>query len=130
MGKKPESPRYICLPPLPINLASPQNPKVLWNIQLKALLWGIEFVAWAWEFLRQVLTPLGFPDGFSGKETACQYRRCGFEPWAGKIPPGGRNGNPHQYSYLKKIPWTEEPGRLHSPQGGKEWDATEHTCTH
>ena len=25
--------------------------------------------------------------------------------------PGGGNGNPFQYSYLK-IPWTEEPGGL------------------
>jgi len=26
--------------------------------------------------------------------------------------PGGKNGNPLQYSCLKKIPWTEEPGGL------------------
>ena len=24
-----------------------------------------------------------------------------------------------------RIPWTEEPGRLYSPQGYKEWDTTE-----
>ena len=32
---------------------------------------------------------LGFPDGASGKEPACQcrrYRRCGFDPWVGKMP--------------------------------------------
>ena len=23
----------------------------------------------------------------SGKESACQYRRCGFDPWSRKIPP-------------------------------------------
>ena len=31
----------------------------------------------------------GFPDGMSGKEPACQcrrHRRCGFDPWVGKIP--------------------------------------------
>ena len=31
----------------------------------------------------------GFPDGTSGKEPACQcrrHRRCGFDPWVGKIP--------------------------------------------
>ena len=22
----------------------------------------------------------------SGKESACQFRRCGFDPWVGKIP--------------------------------------------
>ena len=32
---------------------------------------------------------LGFPGGTSGKEPACQCRRrkrCGFDPWVGKIP--------------------------------------------
>ena len=31
----------------------------------------------------------GFPVGSGGKESACQYRRhkrCGFDPWIGKIP--------------------------------------------
>ena len=28
---------------------------------------------------------LGFSDG-SGKESACQCRRCGLNPWVGKIP--------------------------------------------
>ena len=31
----------------------------------------------------------GFPGGTSGKESACQCRRCkrrGFDPWVGKIP--------------------------------------------
>ena len=27
-----------------------------------------------------------FPDGASGKEPTCQYRRCGLDPWVGKIP--------------------------------------------
>ena len=32
---------------------------------------------------------MGFPGGTSGKEPACQCRRCkrlGFDPWVGKIP--------------------------------------------
>ena len=32
---------------------------------------------------------MGFPSGTSGKEPACQCRRCkrcGFDPWVGKIP--------------------------------------------
>ena len=32
---------------------------------------------------------LGFPGGASGKQPACQCRRrrrCGFDPWVGKIP--------------------------------------------
>ena len=28
----------------------------------------------------------GFPNGSSGKESACQCRRCRFDPWVGKIP--------------------------------------------
>ena len=28
--------------------------------------------------------------------------------------PGGGNVNPLQYSYLKKISWVEEPGRIQS----------------
>ena len=32
---------------------------------------------------------LGFPGGTGGKENACQcrrHKRCGFDPWVGKIP--------------------------------------------
>jgi len=39
------------------------------------------------------------PWWLSGKESACQCRRCGFDPWVMKIP-GERNGNPLQYSFL------------------------------
>ena len=28
----------------------------------------------------------GLPRWLSGEESACQWRRCGFEPWGGKIP--------------------------------------------
>ena len=33
-------------------------------------------------------TPMGFPGGASGKESTsqCRSRRCGFDPWVGKIP--------------------------------------------
>ena len=37
-----------------------------------------------------------------GKEPACQCRRCGFNPWVGKVP-GVRNGNPFQYSCLENF---------------------------
>ena len=36
-----------------------------------------------------LFVPLGFPCSTSGKEPACQCRRCKrlrFEPWVGKIP--------------------------------------------
>ena len=44
--------------------------------------WWVSFV-WSRSY------SLGFPGGASGKEPACQCRRCkrtGFNPWVGKIP--------------------------------------------
>ena len=53
--------------------------------------------------------------GASGKEPACQLRRCkrhGFDPWIRKIP-CRREWQP--FSVLTwRIPQTEEPGRLRS----------------
>ena len=52
----------------------------------------------------------------------------GLIPGLGRSP-GGGNGTPLQCSCLEKIPWTEEPGGLHSmgPQSvGPIW-ATRHT---
>ena len=46
-----------------------------------------------------------FPGGASGKESACQCRKCrrlGFDPWVGMVfLPGERNDNPLQYSCLE-----------------------------
>ena len=47
---------------------------------------------------------LKFPDGTSGEEPSCQYRkqkRHRFDPWVGKIP--------------WRIPRIKKPGRLHGP---------------
>ena len=41
---------------------------------------------WVWA---EVAHSLGSPGGTSGKEPACQcrrHKRCGFDPWVGKIP--------------------------------------------
>ena len=38
---------------------------------------------------------------------------CGFDPWVGKIP-WRRAWQPTPVFLLRKIPWTEEPGRLQS----------------
>ena len=38
--------------------------------------------------------------GSDGKESTCQCRRLGFDPWVGKIP-GEGNSNPFQYSCLE-----------------------------
>ena len=42
----------------------------------------------------------GLPRWYSGKDSACQCRRHGFNPWVGKIP-GEGNGNPLQYLCLE-----------------------------
>ena len=39
---------------------------------------------------------LGLLRWFDGKESPCQCRRCGFDPWVGKIL-GEGNGNLLQY---------------------------------
>ena len=31
-------------------------------------------------------TAIGLPRWLNGKESCCQYRRCMFDPWFGKIP--------------------------------------------
>ena len=42
----------------------------------------------------------GFPDGSGSKESACQGKRPGFDPWLENIP-GEENGYPLQYSCLE-----------------------------
>ena len=55
----------------------------------------------------------GLPWWFTGKESTCQCRRHGFNPWLGRSP-GGGNGNFNILAW--RIPWTEEPAG-YSPQG-------------
>ena len=79
-------------------------------------------------FIGSSVYMLGFPGGTSGKETACQCRRCkrcSFNPWVGKMPwkrawqptpvflPGGSHGQRNLAHY--------------SPWGRKELDMTEAT---
>ena len=50
----------------------------------------------------------------NGKESTCQRRRIGFNPWVEKIL-WRRKWQPTHFSILAwKIPWTEEPGGLQS----------------
>ena len=85
-------------------------------------------VIYLWEYV--VYTLLTFSWWLRGKESACQCRRCGFDPW------------------VRKIPWKREwqptlvllPGKSHgqrslagySPWGHKESDTTWwlSTCVH
>ena len=58
---------------------------------------------WVTELNFYICECMGFPDGASGKEPACQSRRQkirGFDPWVGRSP-GGGHGNPLQYSCLE-----------------------------
>ena len=50
----------------------------------------------------------------SSKESICQCRRHGFNPWVGKTPPRRGNGTPLQYSCLG------------NPMGKGTWRATVH----
>ena len=61
-----------------------------------------------------------------GMDTHSRDLNPSLIPGSGRSP-GGGNGNPLQYSCLEKIPWTEEPGGLHSmgwQRVGHDW-ATE-----
>ena len=73
--------------------------------QMHVQLWGLGEV-----------TNTGFPSGASGKESACQCRRCkrcGLSPWVGKIP-WRKVWQPTPVFSPRESPWTEEPGRLQS----------------
>ena len=55
----------------------------------------------------------GFPGGTSGKEpTRLRHKKCGFDFWVGRSP--GGHGNPLQYFFSWRIPWTEESSGLQS----------------
>ena len=61
---------------------------------------------------------VGLPTAY-GKETACQFRRPGFDPWVRNIP-GKCHGNPLQYSCLENY-----MDRNYSPWVHKESDTIE-----
>ena len=57
-----------------------------WSLGLSTLLQITLFHSFLW--LSCLCVPRGFPAGASGKDLACQWRRCkrcGFHPWVGKI---------------------------------------------
>ena len=78
-------------------------------------------------------TPRDVSGGTSGKESACQGRRCkrhGFDPWVGKIP-WGWNCNPLQCSCLEnpmdRGAWW---ATVHKIAESDTTEVTKHTCTH
>ena len=74
-----------------------------------------------------------FTGGASGKEPACQrrkHKRCGFNPWIGKIP-RRRAWQPTPVFSPGESPWTEEPGGLQSivlQKVGHDW--SDLACMH
>ena len=66
----------------------------------------------------QLILVIGIPWWLSGKESAYQYRRCGFNPWVRKIP-WRRKGQPTPL-FL--------PGKSHGQKslvGYSPWDCKE-----
>ena len=58
--------------------------------------------------------------GLNGKESACQCRRCRYDPWLGKIP-WRRRGNT---VFFPGKPHGQRSLVGYSPRGRKEWDTT------
>ena len=63
--------------------------------------------------LKRLIYNLGLPRWHSGKESACQHRRCRFNSWVGKIP-WSRKWQAMPVFLVWEIPWTEESGGLQS----------------
>ena len=63
--------------------------------------------------MRILDTQCGFPGGSVIKNLPAKAGDMGLIPGLERSP-GEGNGNSRQYSCLKKIPWTEEPGELQS----------------
>ena len=55
---------------------------------------------------------LDFPGSSDGKESTCNVGNLGLTPWLGKSP--GEGNAAHSSILAWRIPWTEEPGRLHT----------------
>ena len=65
----------------------------------------------------------------NGKESACQCRRWGFDPWVRKMIPWRRIWQPTPVFLPDKLYGQRSlPG--YSPWGHKEWDTNEHAHTH
>ena len=100
----------------PVCLASTQDPVLLLSPQQRKA------------FSHYLLNIQGLPRWLSGKESACQYRRPGFDPWVGRSP-GGRNGYSLYYSCqinaIDRGAWRAIVCGFRKRQNG----ATERACT-
>ena len=71
---------------------------------------------------------MGFPGDSDGKEPACQGRRCGFNPWAWKIP-WRREWQPNPVFLPRKSHGKRSLVGC-SPRGHKELDTIERLTQH
>ena len=65
------------------------------------------------DFLLHSVIATRLPQWLSGKESICQCRRYGFDPWVGKSS-WRRKWQPTSVGLAWEIPWTKEPGGLQS----------------
>ena len=120
-GRQPKKNFYKCPPPHPV--PAPVLPDFL-------LLHKLSMDS------NHYLYISGLPGGASGKDPACQRRRrkrCGFNPWVGKVP-WKSTWQPTPVFLPRESPRTEEPGRSHSMESqrfGHDWSnlARLHSCT-
>ena len=56
----------------------------------------------------------GLPGWLSGEESTCRYRRFSFNPWEDPLE---KEIAIHSSILAWRIPWTEEPGGLHTVHG-------------
>ena len=54
-------------------------------------------------FIKQLV--LGRPSWLSGKESTCQSRRQGLDPWSRKIPHAAEQLSPCAHDYWAQVPW-------------------------
>jgi len=69
-----------------------------------------------WVILNSSVFIYWIPWCLSGKESACQCRRHGFDPWAGSLE---KEMATHSSILSWEIPWTENPGGLQSTRDCK-----------
>ena len=67
--------------------------------------------SWTWQKWLSIFTEV-LPRWLSGKEFACQCRRCRYDPWPGRTL--GKRKETHSTILPWKIPWTEDNGGLQS----------------
>ena len=86
----------------------------------------IFYITWWFNIWGLLVLERGLPRWLSGKESTCQCRRWGFNPYIGRSP--GVEMATHLSIFAWEISWTEEPGGLQSTGSqrvGDNW-----ACTH